>query len=124
MRKILSLLVAVVFVFSAMAVVTAAESNKGAEKYTIDKCQKRKGPVLFNHWQHQKIQGVTCKTCHHKAEEGKAIKSCLQCHQCKKGEAPAAKMAFHKTCKGCHMKMKKAGKKTGPTGCTKCHVKK
>jgi len=124
MRKVLSLLVAVIFVFGAMAAVTMAEVNKGAEKYTIDKCQKKKPVVPFNHYQHQKIQGVTCKACHHEMEEGKTPKSCFECHQCKKGEAPAAKIAFHKNCKGCHVKMKKEGKKTGPTSCVKCHPKK
>ncbi len=124
MRKILSLLVAMVFVLGAVTLASTAEMNKGAEKYTIDKCQKRKGPVEFNHWQHQKIKGVTCKTCHHKEKEGETPKACFQCHQCKPGNAPKAMMAFHKTCKGCHAKMKREGKATGPTSCNKCHAKK
>lgn len=124
MRRVLSLLVAVVFVFGAMAAVSTAGVNKGAEKYTIDKCQKRKPGVPFNHYQHQAIKGVTCKTCHHKVKEGATPKGCFQCHQCTPGKAPKAMKAFHKTCKGCHAKMKREGKKTGPTSCSKCHVKK
>ena len=124
MRKVVGILVALVLVFGAVTLVSSAEVNKGAEKYTIDKCQKRKGPVPFNHYQHQQIEGVTCKTCHHKVKEGETPKACFSCHQCTKGEAPKAMKAFHKNCKGCHVKMKKAGKATGPTGCNKCHVKK
>jgi len=125
MRKLVSLFVALAFVLGAFVVASTAETNKGPEKIVIEKCQKRKPGVPFNHWQHQKIEGVTCKSCHHKMKEGETPKDCFACHSCKGGEgAPKAMKAFHKDCKGCHAKMKREGKATGPTSCNKCHVKK
>jgi len=124
MKRVVIFVIAVFFVASGIALISAAEVKKGAETYTIDKCQKLKGPAPFDHYKHQALEGVTCKKCHHEAKEGETPKSCFECHQCaKKGEKPNAKIAFHKNCKGCHVEMKKAGKKTGPTKCNECHLK-
>ncbi len=124
MRRLVAVLLGAVLLMGAIAIVTAAEVNKGAATYTIDKCKERKSAVTFHHYQHQNIQGVTCKTCHHKMVEGKTPRACFECHQCKKqGKIPSARMAFHKNCRGCHRTMKKEGKKTGPTTCSGCHPK-
>ncbi len=102
------------FVGGISTFVTAG--SKGAATYTLDKCQKRKAPVAFNHEAHQ--GRTSCKTCHHKMEKGKDARACFECHKCKKGAAPSAASAFHHTCKGCHKKEHK-----GPTKCSGCHKK-
>ena len=63
-----------------------------------------------------------CKKCHHTWKEGEKVKKCVECHT--KDSKLTAKNAFHKNCRTCHRSLKKAGKATGPTVCTKCHGKK
>ena len=60
--------------------------------------------------------------CHHTWKEGEKVKKCTDCHT--KESEVTAKTAFHNTCKNCHRDLKKAGKATGPTICSKCHAKK
>jgi hypothetical protein len=125
MRKFIALMIGAIFLVGVVAVISVAEVNKGAETYTIDKCKQKKAPVKFNHFKHQGLEGATCKACHHMTEEGKTPGPCSQCHQCEeKGDIPSARIAFHKNCKGCHVKVKKAGKATGPTTCAGCHPEK
>ena len=60
------------------------------------------GKVSFTHKKHQE-----------------ALKDCKKCHE--KGPGKIAELGkdwAHKTCKGCHVEMKK-----GPTGCKDCHKK-
>ena len=63
-----------------------------------------------------------CNKCHHTWKEGEKVKKCTDCHT--KESEVTAKTAFHNTCKNCHRDLKKAGKATGPTICSKCHAKK
>jgi predicted sulfurtransferase len=80
------------------------------------------GKVTFNHSVHK----IECLKCHHDWKTSQTTgKLCKDCHKTKtEGKTISAKEAFHKTCKGCHDELKKAGKSTGPTGCTQCHKKK
>lgn len=105
MKKLLILfVVAAVFGTAFLAI--------AADKPAQVTYEVKMGNVSFDHTKHE---GVTdCATCHH--TEGEA--SCKSCHMKKKGDAPKAKDAFHKNCKGCHKDMKK-----GPTKCKECHVK-
>ncbi|HBT82869.1 MAG: hypothetical protein A2091_04540 [Desulfuromonadales bacterium GWD2_61_12] len=104
MKRLVVLLAAVAFL--AIGTVVVAANNGPAEI----KLANKMGEITFNHAAHQgKV--ADCKTCHHKGvEAGK----CTGCHGVKP-EAPAAKDAFHKQCKGCHQE------KGGPTGCKDCH---
>ena len=74
----------------------------------------------FNHKKH--AEAAKCKECHHTTKEGEKVQKCVDCHT--KDSKVTAKDAFHKNCKDCHRDLKKAGKPTGPTICTKCHAKK
>jgi hypothetical protein len=85
--------------------------------YTTDKYQG----VQFNHKKHAEAV-KDCKQCHHTWKEGEKVKKCTECHT--KDSKVTAYSAFHDSCKGCHSTMKKEGKATGPTLCTKCHPKK
>jgi len=60
------------------------------------------GKVTFPHKKHQQML-KDCKKCHEKAP-GKITE--------------LGKEWAHKTCKGCHVELKK-----GPTGCKDCHKK-
>ncbi len=77
--------------------------------------------VQFGHKKHADVL-KDCKKCHHTLKEGEKVKKCTACHT--KDSKVDAKKAFHTTCRGCHRAMKKEGKATGPTPCTKCHPKK
>lgn len=60
------------------------------------------GKVSFNHTKHKE-----------------ALKDCKKCHEGAPGKiADHGKDWAHKTCKGCHVEMKK-----GPTSCKECHKK-
>ena len=61
------------------------------------------GKVTFNHKIHQEQQ-KDCTKCHGAGAPGKI--------------ADHGKEWAHKTCKGCHVEMKK-----GPVGCKDCHKK-
>ncbi|WP_320170859.1 cytochrome c3 family protein [Maridesulfovibrio sp.] len=87
----------------------------------------KKAPVAFSHKGHAAIE---CTKCHHTWDGKSEVKKCdsEKCHV-KPGKKDKTSFynAFHKTdrsCMGCHKAMKKAGSKTGPTSCTKCHPKK
>ncbi len=110
MRKTLISLISIC-VFAVVAIAAAPEVAK------LDKCQKRKPPVVFPHKKHTEMK-IDCKVCHHKYEGKGEPRSCFTCHKCEKGEAPSAKKAFHKNCIKCHKKEKK-----GPRKCAQCHKK-
>jgi len=107
MKRILAVLAAVAFLAIGATVVTAADN--GPETVTLE---AKMGTVTFPHAAHQaKVED--CTTCHHNGVEAGA---CRSCHGVKP-EAPKAKDAFHKLCKGCHKDM------GGPTSCRDCHKK-
>jgi len=107
MKKLVVLLAMVAFIGTAVM----AFANNGP---TEVKFENKKGTVTFNHAAHQTLV-KECTDCHHKGLDAGA---CKTCHLAKKGDAPKAKDAFHKQCKGCHKTLKK-----GPTKCKACHVK-
>ncbi len=86
------------------------------------------GKVTFTHKKHADAI-KECVKCHHTWKKGETSgKLCKDCHKATKeaskdGKGITAKDAYHKDCKGCHEDAKKKGEKTGPVGCTQCHVK-
>jgi hypothetical protein len=120
MKKIIALLMAVAFLAVTASLFAAP---KAPETVVVKEMQKKKAPVPFPHKLHGDKFG--CKECHHKWKGGDVEpEKCTKCHTNKKeGKKLKAKNAYHKKCKGCHKKMKKAGKKTGPTSCKGCHKK-
>ncbi|BAT70945.1 hypothetical protein TST_0135 [Thermosulfidibacter takaii ABI70S6] len=110
------------FLGLAFVVVTAIAIAAPPSTVTIDKCQKRKAGVPFNHAAHVERVNKNCAVCHHKWSGEGEPKPCFACHGCKKkGEAPKAMKAFHKNCKGCHKAAKKKGNVNAPTSCKGCH---
>ena len=86
--------------------------------------------VTFPHERH--LADLECLDCHHRydkgenvldedtLEEGNADIRCASCHNL--NARLGLRHAYHRKCTGCHTKMVKEGKKTGPRTCGGCHV--
>ena len=99
----------------AMAASSTATQNKGAENIII-KGGKR-GNVHFPHRQHQE-RIKDCQICHTKfPQKAGSIEALKAEGKLKK------KSVMNKLCTKCHRQKKKAGQKSGPTTCKKCHIK-
>jgi hypothetical protein len=89
---------------------------------------RRKPPVKFSHRVHQ-AKRVACTQCHHDYQgrrnvwhEGQPVAKCQTCH----GLRPEArrldvKNAYHRQCKGCHLRLRQQGRQAGPIECQVCH---
>ena len=88
----------------------------------------RKAPVKFSHRVHE-ARRVACTQCHHDYQgrrnvwhEGQPVAKCQSCH----GLRPEArrldlKNAYHRQCKGCHLRLRQQGRQAGPIECQACH---
>lgn len=91
------------------------EQDKGAENIEME--GGKRGNVPFPHHQHQE-RLVDCQTCHSVfPQKAGSIEELKAQGKLKK------KYVMNKLCTKCHKETKKAGKKTGPTTCAKCHIK-
>jgi hypothetical protein len=89
---------------------------------------RRKPPVQFSHRVHE-ARGVACTQCHHDYQgrrnvwqKGQPVEKCQACH----GLRPEArrldvKNAYHRQCKGCHLRLRQQGRQAGPIECQGCH---
>jgi hypothetical protein len=102
-------------VIGSSAAFSNNDQNKGAESIEIE--GGKRGKVPFPHRQHQE-RLVDCKICHSVfPQKAGSIEELKAQGKLKK------KHVMNKLCTKCHKKTKKAGKKTGPTKCAKCHIK-
>ena len=114
--KISVALISIALVIAGSSVAfSVVNRNKGAANIEID--GGKKGKVPFPHRQHQE-RLVDCKICHsvfpHKPGSIKELKA--------QGKLKK-KYVMNKLCTKCHKAKKKAGQKSGPTKCSKCHIK-
>ena len=108
-------LVFLVIIASVTAVAAVWAVNNGAENIQI--YGGSKGSVPFPHHDHQD-RLTDCNTCHAVfPQEADGIKKMKIAGQLK------PKQVMNKQCVKCHKGQKKAGNPTGPTTCSKCHVK-
>ena len=89
---------------------------------------QHKPPVQFSHRVHE-ARGVACTQCHHDYQgrrnvwqQGQPVAKCQACH----GLRPEArrldvKNAYHRQCKGCHLRLRQQGRQAGPITCQGCH---
>ncbi len=105
---------ALLVIMTAFAVVTA-EMNNGAEK--IELFGGLKGKVPFPHRMHQNKLG-DCNICHSFFLQATGSIEDLKA----KGELEKRQI-MEKLCVNCHKEEKRAGNKSGPTACSKCHVR-
>ncbi|MGD9332750.1 MAG: cytochrome c3 family protein [Desulfobacterales bacterium] len=114
--KIAVLTVMVVGIVGLAGAYTIQTENKGADQ--IELYGGKSGPVPFPHHAHQEVL-TDCKVCHELfPQEIGAIDKLKASGELKK------KQIMNKHCTKCHKKLKQEGKKTGPTTCKACHVKK
>ena len=109
--KLSVLLVIIIFT----GAVAFAMSNIGKEEINLD--GGKKGNIDFPHRIHQDILG-DCNICHAIFPQKAGIIKELKAEKKLKKQ-----QVMNKTCLKCHRSMKKAGKETGPTNCSACHVK-
>jgi hypothetical protein len=107
------------------------------DKVVLDNSQvsgKRTRPAVpFPHNRHAEA-GLSCKDCHHLYKDGKNVldegsleegKEGIRCSACHRPNSRVKlERAFHDQCIGCHRRVLKENKKTGPFFCGGCHVKK
>jgi c(7)-type cytochrome triheme protein len=105
----------IAMIASAMVASSMATQNKGAENLELNGGSR--GNVPFPHRQHQDQIG-DCKICHSVfPQKTGSIKELKTEGTLKK------KYVMNKLCTKCHKEKKRAGQKSGPTTCTKCHIK-
>jgi hypothetical protein len=123
-KGLISIVILVGFVLSILMVSGVFAQPKAKDDYVL---KVPYGDVKYSHKKHADTLKIECVKCHHEMKgkkPGEAVKGCKSCHKAKaEGKAISSKDAYHKDCKGCHEEAKKAGKPTGPTACTACHVK-
>ena len=108
---ILSIFIMVGIAWSSKLI--AAEQDQGPGDILL--YGGNKGEVPFPHRVHQDSLG-DCKACHDVFPQKKGSIEAL------KAEGKLKKKhVMNKLCTKCHREKKKAGEKSGPTTCTKCH---
>jgi len=105
----------ITLIAGAMSVNSLATTNKGAANIEIN--GGKRGNVPFPHHQHQARIG-DCQICHSVfAQKSGSI------NELKAEGTLKKKYVMNKLCTKCHKANKKAGRKSGPTTCKKCHIK-
>jgi uncharacterized membrane protein len=114
--KVLVLMLLFMGIVGLAGAYTIQTDDKGEAQMTLD--GGKNGPVPFPHRAHQTALG-DCKICHELFPQKAGAIDDLKAS----GELKP-KQIMNKHCTKCHRQMKHEGKKTGPTTCTACHVKK
>ncbi len=113
-KRVTTLAVLLTVILFTGAVVFAMQ-NQGNEKIDLDGGEK--GNIDFSHRIHQNALG-DCNICHAVFPKKAGI-----IKELKTQKKLRKRQVMNKTCLQCHRSMKKAGKDTGPTNCSACHVK-
>jgi len=114
-KLLLGLISMLALIAGSTIAVSLATENQGAENIVLE--GSKRGKVHFPHRQHQKNLG-DCQICHSIfPQEAGAIQKLKAQGTLKK------KYVMNKLCTKCHKAKKKAGLPSGPTKCSKCHIK-
>ena len=103
------------FAAGSVALSDATVENKGAAEIKIP--GGTRGSVPFPHHRHQN-KLVDCDICHSVFPQKAGI-----IEELKAQGKLEKKHVMNKLCTKCHKQKKQEGLKTGPTTCTKCHIK-
>jgi len=116
------MVMAIVFVFGLFLANYAIMAADAPEKVDLSPYKVSKKGVCYDHKVHLDNK-IECKTCHHKAKDGKDQVKCSECHKKEaEGTTPNDKTAFHKLCQDCHKKTVEAkADSKAPTKCNDCH---
>ncbi len=113
--KLKAILLVIVGMMLVVAI-SVAEQNKGAKEMQL--FGAKKGNISFPHHKHQETL-TDCKVCHDAfPQTAGSIEKLKAEGKLKK------KQVMNTQCVKCHKGKKRAGEKTGPTSCSKCHQKK
>ena len=104
-----------VIAIGSSAALSGNDQNKGAASFEL--YGGTRGKVPFPHQQHQESL-ADCSICHSIFPQKTGSIAELKA----KGELDK-KYVMNKLCTKCHKEAKKAGQKSGPTTCSKCHIK-
>ncbi len=115
-KRLLILIFTSALIAGTSMAVSLATENPGAENIELE--GGKRGKVPFPHRQHQKILG-DCQICHSVFPQ-----DCGSIEKLKAEGKLKKKYVMNKLCTKCHKEKKKAGLKSGPTSCAKCHIKK
>ena len=114
-KKITLVMVALLGLGLLVSAGMAGSADNGAEEMLLEGGSR--GNVPFPHRTHQEVLG-DCNKCHDLfPQETGAITRLKKAGDLKK------KQVMNKSCVKCHKSMKKGGGKSGPTTCSKCHVR-
>jgi len=114
-KKISLVMVALLGLGLLVSAGTVGSANNGADEMMLEGGSR--GKVPFPHHAHQKVLG-DCNQCHDLfPQETGAIT------RLKKAGVLKKKQVMNKSCVKCHKTMKKGGGRTGPTTCSKCHIR-
>jgi len=95
---------------------SAVVANRGAAQMRLNEGGSR-GSVPFPHHRHQSKLG-DCNLCHQYFPQAPGSINELKTQ----GSLPR-KWIMNKLCRKCHRTNKREGVKTGPTTCSKCHIR-
>jgi hypothetical protein len=112
----LKTIVLVIIGMMLAAAMVVAEQNKGAKELELSGGSK--GKVSFPHHEHQEVLKADCNVCHKDFPQVAGSIGKLK----KEGKLKK-KQIMNKQCIACHKEKSKAGEKSGPTSCSKCHKK-
>ena len=102
-------------VIGSSSVYSNNDQDKGVDHIELE--GGKRGKVPFPHHRHQDNL-EDCTICHAVfPQKSGSIEELKAQGKLKK------KFVMNKLCTKCHKETKKAGKKTGPTSCAKCHIK-
>jgi hypothetical protein len=111
MKRTLIAVLVVVLATAGLFMVAQAQ-NKGASDIVLN--GGKSGNVPFPHHRHQEVV-ADCNACHELFPQQSGVIDEL------KATKKLQKKTVMNNCQKCHRKTKKAGMKSGPIGCKKCH---
>ena len=112
-KKMVLVMVALLSLGLLVSAGTAGSTENGTPELLLEGGSR--GKVPFPHRTHQKVLG-DCNTCHDLfPREPGAIE------RLKKAGDLQKKQVMNNSCVKCHKDIKKAGGRSGPTTCSKCH---
>jgi len=114
-RMIVLVLIALMLVTGGAVALCIAAQDKGAQQ--IELAGGKRGNVSFPHLRHQD-KLADCNICHGVFEQKAG-----SIEELKAQGKLKPKHVMNKLCTKCHKEKKRAGEKTGPTTCNKCHIK-
>lgn len=115
MKLKIIIIILILFGIVFTAALASEVQNRGASNITLE--GGKKGSVNFPHAMHQD-NIIDCNVCHDLFPQQAGVIQDL-----KNQEKLKKKQVMNKKCLKCHRAKKKAGEKTGPTSCSKCHLK-